>query len=84
MLCLEFIWPDFVSVYSAVNEYQHCWEGNNNNESIYKAPYIRVINSLVYRINDTIRIVDTLIRYMIRIAIRIVSFIKFKYCGDRN
>ena len=26
MLCLEFIWPDFVSVYSAINEYQHCWE----------------------------------------------------------
>ena len=33
---------------------------------------------------DTIRIVDTLIRYTICIAIRIVSFIKYKYCGDRN
>ena len=32
--------------------------------------------SLVYRIDDTIRIVDTLIRYTIRIVIRIVSFIQ--------
>ena len=40
--------------------------------------------SLVYRIDDTIRIIDTLIRYTIRIAIRIVSFINYKYCRDRN
>ena len=33
---------------------------------------------------DTIRIVDTLLRYTIRIEIRIVSFIKYKYCGDCN
>ena len=32
--------------------------------------------SLVYRIDDTIRIVDTLIRYTIRVAIHIVSFIQ--------
>ena len=39
--------------------------------------------SLVYRIDDTIRIVDTLIQYTIRIAIGIISF-NNKYCRDRN
>ena len=40
-----------------------------------------ISDSLVYRIDDTIdtmRIVDTLIRYTIRIAIRIVSFVRQK------
>ena len=35
-----------------------------------------VYRIIVYRIDDTIRIVDTFIRYTIRIAIRIVSFMQ--------
>ena len=53
----------------------HCRAKCKKDDSLRASPYF-LSSSLVYRIDDTIRIVDTLIRYTIRIAIRIVSFIQ--------